>query len=79
MPQNTLFTSQHWTMQCLGAIKQQAITWTKDDPDLYHHVASRGHNELNIVEPSDIIWYYKMLLSLASSMAGHKFGCKPNI
>ena len=38
--------SQHWFRQWLGAIRQQAITWTNVDPDIFHHMASPGHNEL---------------------------------
>ena len=29
------------------AIRQQATTWANVDPDLCHHMASLGHNELN--------------------------------
>ena len=39
--------SQHWFK---GAIRQQTITWTNVDPDLYHHVATLGHNELNLID-----------------------------
>ena len=28
-------------------MRQQAITWTIADPDLNHHMASLGHNDLN--------------------------------
>ena len=31
----------------VGAVRQQAITWTNVDPDLWRHVASLGHNELD--------------------------------
>ena len=31
----------------LGAVRQQAITWDNDDPDLCLHMVSLGHNELN--------------------------------
>ena len=35
------------------AVRQQAITWANDDPDLWHHMASLGHNELMLeVKPS---------------------------
>ena len=34
---------------------QQAITW--DNPDLYGHVASLGHNELNF----NMIFYHKRI------------------
>ena len=38
--------SQNWFRQWLGAIRQQVITWANVDPDLRHHMASLGHNEL---------------------------------
>ena len=33
-----------WCIPC-----EIAITWTNVDPDLYRHMASLGHNELNIL------------------------------
>ena len=33
-------------MACLGVIRQQAITSANVDPDLCHHMASLGLNEL---------------------------------
>ena len=36
---------QHWFRLWLGAVRQQAITWANDDPDLWCHVLSLGHNE----------------------------------
>ena len=39
--------TQRWFRQWLGAVKQQAITWTSVDQDLSHHIASQGHNELS--------------------------------
>ena len=41
----TLVLSQHWFRQWLGAVRQQAITWAKVDPDLCRHMASLGANE----------------------------------
>ena len=32
-----------------GALRQQAITWANVDPDLCHHMASLGNNELKQV------------------------------
>ena len=32
----------------LGGNRQQVITWTSVDPDQYLHMATLGHNELNI-------------------------------
>ena len=41
-----LMISQHWLRWWLGAVRQQAITWANFDPDLSHHMASLGPNEL---------------------------------
>ena len=46
--------TQHWCRLWLGAIRQQAITWANVDPDLCHHMASLGLNELS--------WWEKTLL-----------------
>ena len=40
-----LMTSQHWS-RCLGAIKQQVITWANVDPDVCNFV---------------VVWYYSIL------------------
>ena len=40
--------SQYWFRQRLGAVRQQAITWTNVDLDPGRHMASVGHNELTI-------------------------------
>ena len=37
---NLLMISEHWFRYWLSAIRQQAITWAKVDPDLCHHMAS---------------------------------------
>ena len=37
--------SQHWFRIWLGAVRQQAITWT-NVPDPRRHMTSLGHNEL---------------------------------
>ena len=42
-----LLISQHWFRQWLGAVRQQAITWTSVDQDLQRHMASLGPNELS--------------------------------
>ena len=43
----------------LGAVRQQAITWANFDSDLCRHLASLGHNELNVRIQSDYtIWTY---------------------
>ena len=41
----SLMISQHW-FRWLAAIRQQAITSVYGDPNLSHHMASLGHNEL---------------------------------
>ena len=42
-----LMVSQHWFREWLGAVMQQAITWTSVDQDIcYRIMASLGHNEL---------------------------------
>ena len=38
--------SQHWFRLWLGAVRQQAVTWTYVDPDLCHQMASLGQSEL---------------------------------
>ena len=40
--------SQHWYRWWLGAVRQQAVTWTNVDTDLCHHMVSQGHNELSV-------------------------------
>ena len=35
-------------VQVMGAIKQQAITWSNVDPDLCAHMVLLGHNELRL-------------------------------
>ena len=37
----------------LGAVRQQAITWTSVDQDLQRHMASLGPNELMFVTYPD--------------------------
>ena len=41
-----LMISQHWFRKWLGAVRQQAITWTTVDQDLQRHMVSLGPNEL---------------------------------
>ena len=42
----SLMTSQHWFRQWLGAVRQQAFTWTDVDLHPCRHMASLSHNEL---------------------------------
>ena len=42
----SLMVRQHCFRQWLGAIMQQAITWTSIDQVPWHLMASLGHNEL---------------------------------
>ena len=55
----SLMTSQHWSWQWLGAVRQQAITWTNVDQDLCGHMVSLGHDELNITEHMFMLWSHK--------------------
>ena len=48
----SLMISQHWFRQWLGAVRQQAITWSNIDSDLCRHLASLGPHEL-ITRPGD--------------------------
>ena len=41
-----LLIRQHWFRYCLGADRQQAITWGNVETDLCHRSESLGHNEL---------------------------------
>ena len=43
MPQDF---ADDWFMQCLGATRQQVIIYTKVDSDLYRHMASLDHSDL---------------------------------
>ena len=43
-----LMISHHWFRWWLGAVRQQAITWTSIDQDLQRHMTSLDPNELNI-------------------------------
>ena len=44
---------QNWFKYRLGAIRQQAITWTIDEQDLCCHMTSLGNNELNLILPKE--------------------------
>ena len=46
-PLSTFSISQHCFMWWLGAWWQQTITWTIVDQDVWHHMASLGHNRFN--------------------------------
>ena len=50
-----LMKSQHWPRYWLGAISQQAITWSNVDPDLLCHMVSLGYNGLRIKIHDDAI------------------------
>ena len=41
-----MIINQHRFRICLGATRQQAITWANVDPDLYCYIVSLGHQEL---------------------------------
>ena len=38
--ETSLMINQHWFRCWFGAIKQQAITWAKIDPDICRHMAT---------------------------------------
>ena len=42
----SLMISQHWFRYWLGAVRQQAITWTNVDTDFCRLMSSPGRNEL---------------------------------
>ena len=42
-----LMISQHWFRWWLGAVNQQAITWSNVDPDLGHYLISLSHDLIN--------------------------------
>ena len=58
---------QHWFRQWLGAVRQQAITWTNVDLDPCRHMASIGYKELinNWLWPSDAIWRHRPVSIMA--------------
>ena len=41
----SLKISRHWFRYCVGAVRQQAITWTNVKQVLWHHKAPLSHNE----------------------------------
>ena len=45
-----LMISQGWFRQCLGTVRQHAITWASVDPVPCHLMASLCHNELICIE-----------------------------
>ena len=51
-----LMIRQLWFWQWLGAIKQQAITWTSVDQDVQRHMASLGPNELRCIIGVALRW-----------------------
>ena len=44
--ENLWWWGQHWFRLWLGALRQQAITWSNVDLDIHCHMLSLGHNEL---------------------------------
>ena len=55
--------STYWFRYWLGAVRQQAITWTNVDLDPCRHMASLGHNELTMTWHATFagiyIWFYR--------------------
>ena len=41
-----MLTGRFPSQRGIGTIRQQAIIWTNNDPDLYRHMATLGHNML---------------------------------
>ena len=59
-----MFSSQQWFSLCLGAVRQQAITWTIVDQDPCCHMASLGSNEL---------------IQILTKQSSHKFATKAEL
>ena len=53
-----LMISQHWFRQWLGAVRQQALTWTNVDSDLCRQMPSLGLNELNSFSCMKVIVFW---------------------
>ena len=72
-----LMISQHWFRQWLGAVRQQAITWTSVDQDLQHHMALLDPNELTYILYDMMSWWMKMKRwsSHIESMQGQHLTC----
>ena len=67
--------------QQLGAVRQQAITWTNVDPNLCRHMASLGHNEFNSVwltsvSPSSAVLSAGSPANPAAQLSGDVFGAR---
>ena len=47
------------------AVRQQAITWANIDPDLCHHMAPLGPNDLNqsIIDSSNDLFHYIFIIN----------------
>ena len=65
--QASLMISQHWFSWWLGAIRQQAITWTNVGPDLCGHMALQGHNETILSYSSSISGYHICIMCILAS------------
>ena len=64
----------------LGAIRQQAITWSNIVPDLWYHVVSSGHEELNKAVTSSWIGFKKYIPDFwcQFAMCNHFIDCGKN-
>ena len=67
-----LVISQHGFRYWLGAIRQQAISWASVDLHLCRHIASLGHNELNILWFEATMWSSKSINNIRFSKASFK-------
>ena len=56
-----LMISQHWFKEWLGAVRQQAITWTNVDPERCPNMVSLSHNDLPVI--INTITYFLFLSS----------------
>ena len=59
--------SEHWFRWWLGAVRQQAMTWTSVDQDLQRHMASLSPNEVGCQQkgcvPTLGPWYTKACIT----------------
>ena len=53
-----LMTSQHSFRLWLGAVRQQAITWTNFDPDLHCHIYDIVRKQFTFFDQSQAIYHF---------------------
>ena len=77
-------TNQHWFRQCLEAVKQQAITRSKVDQNLWRHITSLDHNEIPTLPESHCFYvryeanttFHVIKLSQSSVLLSSYFSCE---